>query len=154
MRIFSAVLVACFSLFEPRLDVLAFKTNQKVVYEVEHEQQNEPSPWSSYKQFSTVKLFLVCVQEPETPKLVKMRSAGTRVHFRKYTWEWEEGSGAPSQNKKVCHYGIIISRSQPGSLGHPTKPVIHSLFLLHHSLHTKLCLRSHTEPKGALETLL
>lgn len=31
----------CFSLFEPRLDVLTFKTNQKVIYKEEHEQQNE-----------------------------------------------------------------------------------------------------------------
>ena len=76
MRIFSAVLVEWFSLFEPHLDVLAFKTNQKVIYKVEHEQQNEPSPWSSYKKFSTIELFIAYVQEAETSKLVKMRSAG------------------------------------------------------------------------------
>lgn len=49
-------------------------------------------------QFSTIELFIACVREPETPKLVKMRSAGTRMHFRKYTWEWEEGSETPRQN--------------------------------------------------------
>lgn len=56
------------------------------------------SKMSSYKQFSTIELFIACVQEAETPKLVKMRSAGTRMHFRKYTWEWEEGSETPKQN--------------------------------------------------------
>lgn len=54
------------------------KTNQRIIYKVEQKQQNEPSPWSSYKQFSTTELFTAWVQEPQTPEDIKMRSARTK----------------------------------------------------------------------------
>lgn len=70
-------------------------------------------------QFSTIELFIACVREPETPKLVKMRSAGTRMHFRKYTWEWEEGSETQNKIKKSVTVVLSYLSHSQGHLGTP-----------------------------------